>query len=137
MASGSTVSMSSPASDMTQVVASTDLVLDTDFNTARTNVNYMLQTANDNTLGTYPPTDTIQSSGVMSIDGGQYVITPGGFKRLQDDVQAPVLLWATVRTGYDVADTQHTSPTWNNLMLNVQDCWTQQILFIQLYKCNR
>ena len=137
MASGSTVSMSSPASDMTQVVASTDLVLDTDFNTARTNVNYMLQTANDNTLGTYSAATAygLTQGGVgvnAASDGGLIYAdnATGGFKRLQDDVQALCAFYGqTVRTGVgsDVADGDSiTAATWNNLMLNVQDCWTNR-----------
>ena len=49
MASGSTVTMTG-GTDMTQVVASTDNILDTDFNNMRTNVNLMMSGAADATL---------------------------------------------------------------------------------------
>ena len=56
MASGSTVSLSG-GTTMTQVVSG-DTILDDDFNNARTNVNTLLGTAADVTLGTYTASST-------------------------------------------------------------------------------
>ena len=56
MASGSTVSLSG-GTTMTQVVAG-DIILDDDFNNARTNVNTLMGTAADVTLGTYTASST-------------------------------------------------------------------------------
>ena len=133
MASGSTVT-GDGLTTMTQVVAGTDNVLDTDFNNARTNVNLLMGNANDRTLGTYDATYSYgwQQGGVgvsAASDGGLIYAdnATGGFKRLQDDVQAMcAFLGVSVRTGVgsDVSSGGSiTAATWNNLMLNIQDCW--------------
>ena len=133
MPSGSTVT-GDGLTTMTQVVAGTDTVLDTDFNTARTNVDLLMGDANDRTLGTYDATYTYGwqqgGAGVSAASDGGLIYADnatGGFKRLQDDVQAMcAFLGVSVRTGVgsDVADGGSiTATTWTNLMLNIQDCW--------------
>lgn len=133
MPSGSTVT-GDGLTTMTQVVAGTDTVLDTDFNTARTNVDLLMGDANDRTLGTYDATYTYGwqqgGAGVSAASDGGLIYADnatGGFKRLQDDVQAMcAFLGVSVRTGVgsDVsAGGSVTAATWNNLMLNIQDCW--------------
>jgi len=96
MASGSTVTISG-GTNMTQVVAG-DIIDDLDFNNARTNVNTLLGTAADVTFGngTMPATTGIYGygqggAGVNAASAGGLVYADnatGGFKRLQDDVQA-------------------------------------------------
>lgn len=132
MASGSTYSVSG-GTTMTGVVAG-DVILDDDFNNARTNVNTLMGTAADVTLGTYTASSTKGwgqgGAGVNAASAGGLVYADnatGGFKRLQDDVQAMcAFLGVSVRSGVgtDVADGDTiTAATWTNLMLNVQDCW--------------
>jgi len=133
MASGSTIT-SSGMTTMTQVVAGTDTVAPADFNNARTNVNLLLGTAADVTLGTYTASSTYGytqgGSSVSAASTGGLVYADnatGGFKRLQDDVQSLcAFLGQTVRTGVgtDVTTSNSISATtWNNLMLNIKDCW--------------
>ena len=133
MASGSTIT-SSGMTTMTQVVAGTDTVAPADFNNARTNVNLLLGTAADVTLGTYTAASTYGytqgGAGVAAASTGGLVYADnatGGFKRLQDDVQSLcAFLGQTVRTGVgtDVTTSNTISATtWNNLMLNIKDCW--------------
>jgi len=132
MASGSTVTISG-GTDMTQVVAGTDLVSPADFNNARTNVNTMLGTAADVTLGTFTATSTYGygqgGAGVTTVASSELIdaTSTNGFKDLQDDVQALVaFLGQSLRTGVgsDVTtSTTITAATWNNLMLNIKDCW--------------
>lgn len=132
MASGTTVTISG-GTNMTQVVAGADLVDDADFNNARTNVNTLLSGAADVTLGTYTATSTYGwgqgGAGVSAASAGSNITVTGagGFKDLQDDVQAMcAFLGQTVRTGVgsDVTtSTTITAATWNNLMLNIKDCW--------------
>ena len=97
MASGSSVTIDG-GTDMTQVVA-TDVIDDADFNNSRTNVNLMLGNANDITLTASaggPATNTrygyhLGGAGVNAASAGGLVYADnatGGFKRLQDDVQA-------------------------------------------------
>lgn len=132
MASGSAVAITG-GTGMTQVVAGTDNVAATDFNNARTNINTLLGAPADVTLGTFTVASTYGwnqgGAGVAAASAGSTVqdTGAGGFKDLQDDVQAMcAFLGQTVRTGVgsDVttADTI-TAGTWNNLMLNVKDCW--------------
>jgi hypothetical protein len=132
MASGSTVSLSG-GTTMTQVVAG-DIILDDDFNNARTNVNALMGSAADVTLGTYTASNTYGwgqgGAGVNATSAGNLVYADnatGGFKRLQDDVQAMcAFLGVSLRTGVgtDVADGDTiTAATWSNLMLNIKDCW--------------
>jgi len=135
MASGSTYSVSG-GTTMTGVVAG-DIILDDDFNNARTNVNTLMGTAADVTLGTYTASSTKGwgqgGAGVNAASAGGLIYADnatGGFKRLQDDVQAMcAFLGVSVRTGVgtDVADGDTiTAATWTNLMLNVQDCWNNR-----------
>ena len=132
MASGSSYSVSG-GTTMTGVVAG-DIIDDADFNNARTNVNTLMGTAADVTLGTYTASSTKGwgqgGAGVNAASAGGLVYADnatGGFKRLQDDVQAMcAFLGVSVRSGVgtDVADGDTiTAATWTNLMLNVQDCW--------------
>lgn len=133
MASGSPITADGLVT-MTQVVAGTDLVDDADFNNARTNVNRLLGTANDVTLGTYDPTFTYGYGqggvGVGAASAGANILATGAngaFKDLQDDVQALcAFLGVSLRAGVgtDVtSSTTITAATWNNLMLNIRDCW--------------
>jgi hypothetical protein len=133
MPSGATIT-SSGMTTMTQVVAGTDTVVPADFNNARTNVNLLLGTAADVTLGTYTAASTYGytqgGSSVSAASTGGLVYADnatGGFKRLQDDVQSLcAFLGQTVRTGVGTDVTTATSiaaTTWNNLMLNIKDCW--------------
>ena len=133
MASGSTIT-SGGMTTMTQVVAGTDTVAPADFNNARTNVNALLGSAADVTLGTYTANSTYGytqgGAGVSAASSGGLVYADnatGGFKRLQDDVQSLcAFLGQTVRTGVgsDVTTANSiTATTWNNLMLNIKDCW--------------
>lgn len=133
MASGATVTMTG-GTNMTQVVAGTDNVEPADFNNARTNVNLLLGAANDVTLGTYTASSTYgytqggtaltaaSSGGLVYADNAT-----GGFKRLQDEVQSLcAFLGQALRTGVgtDVTTASTiTATTWNNLMLNIKDCW--------------
>ena len=135
MASGSTVTITG-GTNMTQVVSG-DVIDDLDFNNARTNVNNLLANAQDVTLGTYTASSTFGYTqggvGVNAASAGGLIYADnatGGFKRLQDDVQAMcAFLGVSVRTGVgtDVADGDTiTAATWTNLMLNVQDCWNNR-----------
>ena len=135
MASGSSVTIDG-GTNMTQVVAG-DIIDDADFNNSRTNVNTLLTTAADITLGagSMPATNTIfgygqGGAGVNAASAGGLVYADnatGGFKKLQDDVQALcAFLGQTVRTdvGSDVtSSTVIDDVVWSNTMLNIKDCW--------------
>jgi len=132
MASGSAVTITG-GTNMTQVVAGSDTIAAADFNNARTNVNSLLSGAADVTLGTFTVANTYGwnqgGAGVSAASAGNTVqdTGAGGFKDLQDDVQAMcAFLGQTVRSGVgsDVSTSDTiTAATWNNLMLNVKDCW--------------
>lgn len=135
MASGSSISISG-GTTMTQVVAGTDLIDADDFNNARLNVNRLMGGAQDVTLGTYTASSTYGwnqgGAGVSAASAGNTVqdTGAGGFKDLQDDVQAMcAFLGVSVRSGVgsdvSTSDTILAS-TWNNLMLNIQDCWNDR-----------
>ena len=135
MASGSSYTVSG-GTTMVGVVAG-DVIDDADFNNARTNVNTLMGTAADVTLGTYTASSTKGwgqgGAGVNAASAGGLIYADnatGGFKRLQDDVQAMcAFLGVGVRTGVgsDVADGDSiTAATWTNLMLNIQDCWNDR-----------
>jgi len=135
MASGSSYTVSG-GTTMVGVVAG-DVIDDADFNNARTNVNTLMGTAADVTLGTYTASSTKGwgqgGAGVNAASAGGLVYADnatGGFKRLQDDVQAMcAFLGVSVRSGVgtDVADGGSiTAATWTNLMLNIQDCWNDR-----------
>ena len=132
MASGSAVTITGGTA-MTQVVAGTDTIAAVDFNNARTNVNTLLSGAADVTTGTFTVANTYGwgqgGAGVSAASAGNTVqdTGAGGFKDLQDDVQAMcAFLGQTVRTGVgtDVTTSDTiTAATWNNTMLNIKDCW--------------
>jgi hypothetical protein len=133
MPSGATVTITG-GTNMTQVVAGTDTVQAVDFNNARTNVNNLLGNAQDVTLGTYTASSTFGytqgGTALTAASAGGLVYADnatGGFKRLQDEVQALcAFLGQTVRTGVGTDVTTATTisaTTWNNLMLNIKDCW--------------
>jgi len=135
MASGSSYTVSG-GTTMVGVVTG-DVIDDADFNNARTNVNTLMGTAADVTLGTYTASSTKGwgqgGAGVNAASAGGLIYADnatGGFKRLQDDVQAMcAFLGVGVRTGVgsDVADGDSiTAATWTNLMLNIQDCWNDR-----------
>ena len=132
MPSGSTYSVSG-GTTMTGV-NSGDTIEDGDFNNMRTNVNSLMGTAADVTTGTYTAANTFGwgqgGAGVSAASAGGLIYADnatGGFKRLQDDIQAMcAFLGVSVRSGVgsDVADGGTISATtWTNSMLNVQDCW--------------
>ena len=132
MASGSAVTITG-GTNMTQVVAGSDTIAAADFNNARTNVNTLLSGAADVTLGTFTLASTYGwnqgGAGVSAASAGNTVqdTGAGGFKDLQDDVQAMcAFLGQTVRSGVgtDVTTSDTiTAATWNNTMLNIKDCW--------------
>ena len=131
MASGSSYTVSG-GTTMVGVVAG-DTIDDADFNNARTNINTLMGTAADVTLGTYTASNTYGwgqgGAGVSAASAGGLIndTGAGGFKDLQDDVQAMcAFLGVSVRAnvGTDVtSSTTINATTWTNLMLNVQDCW--------------
>jgi hypothetical protein len=118
-------------------VATGDIIEDGDFNNMRTNINTLMGSAADVTTGTYTASNTYgwgqggagvnaaSPSGLIYADNAT-----GGFKRLQDDIQAMcAFLGVSVRSGVgsDVADGDSiTAATFTNLMLNVQDCWNNR-----------
>jgi hypothetical protein len=115
-------------------VNSGDVIEDGDFNNMRTNVNTLMGSAADVTLGTYTASSTYGwgqgGAGVNAASAGGLIYADnatGGFKRLQDDIQAMcAFLGVSVRSGVgtDVADGGSiTATTWTNSMLNIQDCW--------------
>lgn len=133
MASGGTITAGGMQT-MTQVVASTDLVEATDFNNPRTNIDRLFGTAQSVATGGYVANNTYGwtqgGAGVSAASAGGLVFADnatGGFKRLQDDVQAAcAYLGVALRAGVgsDVTTaTTITAATWNNLMLNIQDIW--------------
>jgi len=120
-------------------VNSGDTIEDGDFNNMRTNVNTLLGTAADVTLS--PSAYAVSNvkgwgqggAGVNAASAGGLIYADnatGGFKRLQDDIQAMcAFLGVSVRSGVgtDVADGGTISATtWTNSMLNVQDCWNNR-----------
>ena len=115
-------------------VAAGDIIEDGDFNNMRTNVNTLMGTAADVTTGSYTASNTFGwgqgGAGVNAASAGGLIYADnatGGFKRLQDDIQAMcAFLGVSVRSGVgsDVADGGSIgAATWTNSMLNVQDCW--------------
>jgi len=135
MASGSTYTISG-GTNMTGVVAG-DVIDDADFNNARANVDKLLGTPADHTLGTYTASSIYGINeggvGVNAASAGGLVYADnatGGFKRLQDDVQLLCAFYGiTVRgdVGTDKVDGNTiTAATWTNLMLNIQDVWNNR-----------
>jgi hypothetical protein len=133
MASGSTITAGGMQT-MTQVVGGTDLVEPADFNNARTNIDSLFGAAQSISTGGYVADNTYGWSqggaGVNAASAGELVYADdadGGFKRLQDDVQAAcAYLGLSLRAGVGTDVTSSTvidAATWNNLMLNVQDIW--------------
>ena len=132
MASGSDVTVSGGTTMVG--VNSGDVVDADDFNNMRTNVNTLLGSAADVTTGTFTASNTYGwgqgGAGVNAASQGGLIRADnatGGFKRLQDDIQAMcAFLGVSVRSGVgtDVADGGTISATtWSNSMLNIQDCW--------------
>lgn len=131
MPSGAVVTVTG-GTNMQQVVAGTDIVLDIDFSNMWANIETLLGNAADVTLGTFTLNDTKGYTqggagvGDSSVGGTIYADnTPGGFKRLQDDVQAladflDITLRAGVGTDVTSADTI-TAATWSNTMLDIKD----------------
>lgn len=135
MASGSNITATGMQT-MQQVVAGTDLLLPADFNNARTNLERLLGAPQSVTLGS-PGIGTIYGysqggAGTTAASSGNLVRVTGagGFRDLQDDVQALcAYLGVSVRAGVgsDVGTgTTITAQTWNNLMLNIRDCWNNR-----------
>ena len=135
MASGSTITATGMQT-MTQVVAGTDLVEDTDFNNMQENIDRLLGTAQDITLGSGTGGSTYGwgqgGAGVADATTGNTITRTGagGFKDLQDDVQAMcAFLGVSLRTGVGADVTTSTTisaTTWNNTMLNIRDCWNNR-----------
>lgn len=135
MASGSTITATGMTT-MTQVVAGTDLIDDADFNTPLANIAKLMGAPQDITLGSGISGTTYGwgqgGAGVAAASAGSTVTRTGagGFKDLQDDVQAMcAFLGVALRAGVgnDVTTTDSiTAATWNNLMLNIQDCWNDR-----------
>ena len=136
MASGGTISLSG-GTTMTTVVAGTDVFEDDDFNKPNQNNERLLGTATPQTLGTYSESNTYGwgqgGTGVANAAVSANVLVngaSGAFKELQDDVQAAcAFLGQAVRAGVgtDVTtSTTITAATWNNLMLNIEDCWVNR-----------
>jgi len=111
-----------------------DTIEDGDFNNMRTNVNTLMGNAADVTTGTYTASNTFGwgqgGASVNAASAGGLIYADnatGGFKILQDDIQAMcAFLGVSVRSGVgtDVADGGGISATtWTNSMLNIQDCW--------------
>ena len=135
MASGSDITATGMQT-MTQVVASTDLVSATDFNNMQENIGRLLGNAQDITLGSGTSGSTYGWSqggaGVADATTGNTITRTGagGFKDLQDDVQAMcAFLGVSLRAGVgaDVGTTTTISATtWNNTMLNIRDCWNSR-----------
>lgn len=134
MASGSDLTASGMTT-MTQVVTG-DTIGIADYNNARLVVNDLMGTAVDTTLSagaafTYANAHGWGQggAGVSAVSSGEVIdaTSANGFKDLQDDVQAMcAFLGVSVRSGVgtDVtSSTTITAATWNNLMLNCQDCW--------------
>lgn len=131
MASGATITITG-GTDMQQVVAGTDLVDADDYNNARTNINTLLTTPADVTLGTFTESNTFgynqggTAEGAASV-GGTIITTGanGAFKDLQDEVQE--LQTFTGQTSVSVTDVSVgdtiAATDWNNLMLALEDCW--------------
>jgi len=132
MPSGPTLTVSG-GTTMQEVVTG-DIILATDFNNPRTNMNTLLNTSADVTLGTYTESSVFGwgqgGAGVAAATSGELVLATGAagaFKDLQDDVQAACLfLGITPRTGTGsdvVASDQITAADWTDLMRDVKDVW--------------
>lgn len=138
MASGSTITASGMQT-MTQVVAGTDLILPADYNNARTNVDRLLGTAQDVSLGTFTAGNTYgYGQGGATTDAqstGDLVYAndaSNGFKQLQDDVQSlAAFLGVTLSSGVgtDVTSSNTiTAALWNNLMTDIQTIWNTRFV---------
>jgi hypothetical protein len=134
MASGSNITASGMQT-MTQVVAGTDLIDDVDFNNMRTNVARLFSGPQDITLGSGAASAygwDQGGAGVSAASAGSTItrVGAGGFKDLQDDIQAMcnflgVALRSGVANDVSTSDTI-TATTWNNAMLNIRDCWNDR-----------
>lgn len=134
MASGSLITLTGGVS-MRQVNAG-DIISKADFNNARTNVDRLLGTSTDVTLGTYDAASTYGygqgGAGVNSVSTGDLVYAEAsatvGFKNLQDDIQEICLfLGRTPRSAVDkTSGDSITASDWNDLMQDVEDCWNNR-----------
>ncbi len=131
MASGSAVTVAG-GTDMQEVVAGTDKIEADDFGHQFANVDALLADAQDVALGSFTLNNTFgytqggASVGNASVGGKIFADnTPGGFKRLQDDVQAlGDFLDITLRGGVGVHVTISDlvlAATWSNCMLDIKD----------------
>lgn len=135
MASGSAITATGMTT-MTQVVAGTDNVEAADFNNMQDNIAKLFGTASDVTLGSGTGGTTYGwgqgGAGVADATAGSTITRTGagGFKDLQDDIQAMcAFLGVSLRSGVgsDVTtSTTISATTWNNAMLNVRDCWNNR-----------
>jgi len=119
---------------MKRVVAGTDLVEAADFNKPNQNMDFLLGTAQDVTLGTYSESTTFGygqgGTGISNASISASILASGAagaFGSLQDDIQALcAFLGQSVRATVDsdvTTSSTITAQTWSNLMLNVKDCW--------------
>lgn len=131
MASGAIITVAG-GTNMQQVVAGTDIIDADDYNNPRTNINTLLTTPADVTLGTFTESNTFgynqggTAEGAASVGGTILAAgATGAFKELQDEVQE--LQTFTGATGVSVTDVSVgdtiTATDWNNLMLAVDACW--------------
>lgn len=138
MATGANITLSG-GTTMRQVIGSSDLVEALDFNKPNQNNDALLGDAQDVTLGTFVEANTFGwSQGGTGVGNASVAATilasgvNGAFKDLQDDVQSQcAFLGVGLRTGVetDVTDvTTITATTWNNLMLNIEDCWNTRFV---------
>ena len=123
MASGSSYTVSG-GTTMTGVVAG-DVIDDADFNNARTNINTLMGNAADVTTGTFTASSTYGwgqgGAGVSAASAGSLVqdTGAGGFKDVQDDVQAMCAFLGIIST--DASKTFTSS--WTGT-LNQETSWT-------------
>lgn len=130
MASGSTITATGMQT-MTQVVAGTDLIEDQDFNNMLINVERLLGTSQDVTLGTYNAAATYGynqgGTGLSAVSTGDVVRANNstyGFKQLQDDVQLICVFLGISNTIFDAtSSTVITAADWNQMMIKIRDCW--------------
>lgn len=131
MASGNVITITGGV-NMQEVVAVTDLVDADDYNNPRTNINTLLTTPADVTLGTFTESNTFgynqSGSGEGAASVGGTILASGAngaFLDLQVEVQE--LQTFTNQTGVSVSDVgvgdTIAATDWNNLMLAVEDIW--------------
>lgn len=130
MATTITVTDTGGAADMRAPDAG-DTVLATDYNSMLANVERLLLTPNDVSLGTFTAADTWglnQSETENAASVGDEIIatgTPGAFKDLQDEIQAlQTFFGQTTETITDVAAGDSiTAADWAAAARAIEDCW--------------